>query len=59
MDQALVDLQTVVSRLSTDIQNAVTKLQGSLGSVADADVATQVAALAKAADALEAAVSKV
>lgn len=59
MDQALTDLQTQVSRLSTDIQNAIAKLTGVLppNAVADADVQVQVAALAKAADALEAAVN--
>lgn len=57
VDQALVDLQTVVSRLSTDISNAIAKLQIAPGVVADADVEAQVVALAKAADALEAAVN--
>lgn len=59
MDQALTDLQTVVSRLSTDIQTAITKLTASMPTslITDADVASQVAALAKAADALEATVN--
>lgn len=57
VEQALTDLQTQVSRLSTDITNAVAKLQVAPGVVADADVEAQVAALAKAADALEAAVN--
>lgn len=57
MDQALVDLQAVVARLSTDISNAVAKLSASPTVASDADVEVQVAALAKAADALEAAVN--
>ena len=57
MDQALTDLQTVVSRLSKDIQDAIAKLQVAPAVVADADVEAQVASLAKAADALEATVN--
>lgn len=59
VDQALTDLQAVVSRLSADIQSAITKLTNVLpiNAVADADVEAQVVALAKAADALEAAVN--
>jgi hypothetical protein len=59
VDQALTDLQTVVTRLSTDIQTAITKLTSALpaSAVADADVEAQVAALAKAANALEAVVN--
>ncbi len=59
VDQALTDLTAVVTRLSADIQAAIAKLTSVLpaNAVADADVEIQVAALAKAADALEATVN--